>query len=372
MKLVICVNHFDPLIGGCEIVTKTLAEHWSANHDVTVLTRRLKKPRNHEKYTKYKVCEYLFGDQKAFIQILEKLNPDLVFVYSDIFDFFRLIALQSTPLFTRFRIILALCGANWLYQNKNFINILNRNMANIEVLICHSEHDRDFRMCSSGNFKDKTIVIPNGVNVSEFDNNTLTRQDLLPELTSKRWVLNVSNFFPGKGQEHLVHILGNVTNPSEVVYLQVSNDIEFSIGKILEQKWKMTSYNLKKKGMSVQLLKNQSREKVIGFFKNSNVFAFTTEKEVAPLVLLESMAAELPWISTDVGNAVGLRGGTFIRAPKNRMYHSVFDKRVADLFLQAIYNVWNLPKIGEAGRKQINEELVWDKILPRYSELIEK
>ncbi len=367
MKIAICVNAFAPLIGGCEIVTKTLAEHWSNNHEVTILTRRVKE-RDHRDFKKFKVVEYAYGDQLSFPAHLDRINPDLVFVYSDVFDFFRLIAFGKN----KFRLIFALCGANWLYENRNFINMLNRNVANIECLLCHSEYDRDFKMCSAGNFTKKTVVIPNGVDVSDFDNNHLSRQDLLPDLAAKRWILNVSNFFPGKGQEHLIHILSDVKNPEEVVYLQVSNDIQFPIGKQLEQKWKVLSRKLQTKGVTVKLLKNQPREKVIGFFKQSNVFAFPTEKEVAPIVLLESMAAALPWVATDVGNAIGLKGGICIRSAKNRKYHNIFDKRVSDLFLEGIYNVWNSPKIGEAGRYQIDKELTWEKILPRYTELIER
>lgn len=367
LKIIICVNHFDPAVGGCEIVTKTIANHLSQDHEVFILTRRLKN-RDHRKFTDYKVLEYLVGDERTFAHHIQKTSPNLVFVYSDVFDFFRLIAFRQNP----FRTILALCGANWLHSNRNYINMLNRNMGSIDALVCHSKYDRDFKLCSSGNFKDKTVVIPNGVSTSEFDKNNLTRQDLLPDLTSRRWVLCVSNFFPGKGQEHLVRILNNIETPEEVVYIQVSNDIDFAIGKQLEQKWKVLSRPLTKKGMAVKLMKNLPRDNVVGFFKNSNVFAFPTEKEVAPLVLLESMAAELPWVSTDVGNALGLKGGTCIRAAKNIRYHTVFDKRVSDLFLQGIYNNWSSQKEGESGRHQIVNELTWDKILPKYTELIEK
>jgi len=107
----------------------------------------------------------------------------------------------------------------------------------------------------------------------------------------------VSNFFPGKGQEHIINILDKLPNKEDYSYLQISSNIDFSIGKTLENKWNnqvMQCHNL-----DIRWLKNLSRQDTIGYFKNSNVFVFTSEKEVAPIVTLESMAARLPWVSTD-------------------------------------------------------------------------
>ena len=109
----------------------------------------------------------------------------------------------------------------------------------------------------------------------------------------------------------------------------------------------------------------------IEFSENSNVFLFPTEKEVAPIVLLESMAASLPWISADVGNARGLEGGKVVSAQKDSRYHSVFDERVKSLFAKGISGLLAQPTVGDDGRRQV-ETMTWDKILPRYISLIEK
>jgi glycosyltransferase involved in cell wall biosynthesis len=220
--------------------------------------------------------------------------------------------------------------------------------------------------------KEKTIVIPNGVWTEEFDTNELTRHQLAPDIAEKRWILNVSNFFPGKGQEHISKIVANLPDPEQIAYIQVSSDIDFAIGKQLEGQWRASSAKLKEKGITVKLMKNIEREEVIGFFKQSNVFAFTSEKEVAPLVLLESMAASLPWIASNIGNAEGLKGGVLIPCMKDSRYHSVFNRRTYLLFANGIRTLWNSPSVGEQGRQQIDQELHWDKILPQYKTLIEE
>ena len=336
LKVSICVNLFHPSVGGAESVAKTIADYVAQHHEVSVFTRKLiGKKRNPQDFP-YRVYEYQSGDLVGFEKKIHELKPDVVLIYSDVFDFFRTLATKRQP----FQIILALCGANWLYKHRNYINMLYRNMKNIKYIICHSTRERDYKLCSVEFIKDKTIIIPNGIWLSEFDNNTKTRQDLAPTLADKRWLVNVSNFFPGKGQEHLIDIFDQLPRMDQAAYIQISSDIDFDIGKMLEDRWGLAVRKLKNKGMTVKLMKNLPREDVIGFLKQSNVFTFPSEKEVAPLVLLESMAASLPWVATNVGNVTDLKGGTCIQSIKDSGYHSVFDKRVKLHFREAILNMW--------------------------------
>lgn len=366
LKIGIAVNHFHPSIGGAELVVKVLADYLHEHHQVYVFTRRL-KGRDQRDY-KYKVIEYRPGDLGTFDRNTKDLKLDVLLIYSDVFDFFRHVSIRSNS----YRLIIALCGANWLYSHPNYINIFIRNIFHVEALICHSKRERDFKLCSSPRVIDKTVIIPNGLDVTEFDANTLSRKELAPEIADKRWILNVANFFPGKGQEHLVDIIESMPDHNEIAYLQVFSDIDFAIGHILEHKWKKAIMRIKRLGVAVKTLKNLPREKVVGYFKQSNVLACTSEKEVAPIVLLESMGASLPWIATNVGNAQDLEGGICIPALKNARNHSVFDIRVKRLFRDGIQKLCGSPLVGESGRRQVERELNWNSILPQYLSLIER
>ena len=66
-------------------------------------------------------------------------------------------------------------------------------------------------------------------------------------MTGKKWILNVSNFFPGKGQENIPKILNQVKSLEDVLYIQVCSDIEFNVGKTLESSWKLKTDALKYK-----------------------------------------------------------------------------------------------------------------------------
>ncbi len=367
LKIALCVNHYYPSVGGAEKVAKTIIEYLSDEHEVCVFTRKLTGKNRNVKNFAYPVFEYRPGELLSFEKKLKSVNPDLVIIYSDVFDFFRTLATSRHS----FKLVLALCGANWLHSHRNYVNMLYRNIQNIHAIICHSKHERDYRICSVDHLKHKTVVIPNGIWTNEFDENTLTRKDLSLELAPKRWLINVSNFFPGKGQMHLIDIMHDLPDPEQIAYFQICSNIDFPIGRQLEGQWKVASQKLIRKGISVKLIKNVSREEVVGFFKQSNVFVFTSEKEVAPLVVLESMTASLPWVSTNIGNVQDLKGGSIIPSMKDSRFHSVFDRRVRSQFVENIQNMWNTPKIGEEGRRQIDKELKWENILPMYRSVIE-
>ena len=368
MKIVLCVNHYAPLVGGAESVVKTIAEYLAPNHEVFVLTRRVRN-RDFRNFKNYNVVEYLPGDHRLFWSKIQSISPDLVMVYSDVFDFFRHITTTHSP----FRLLISLCGANWIHKNRSFANLFTRNIRNVEKIICHSEHERDYRLCSTPRLLEKTAIIPNGVHIEDFEANNKTREDLSPDILDKRWILNVANFFPGKGQMHVAKIISSLPDPENIAYIQISNDIDFAVGEKLENEWKKeVALKLKPLGITTKLLKNLPRENVVGYFKQSNVFVCGSEKEVAPLVLLECMASKLPWTAMNVGNAVELKGGRCVKTVKDRNFNCYFDDRAKKLLVNAVSDLLRNPNAGEEGYRQIQDQLRWDKILPLYSNLIEK
>lgn len=361
LKILFCVNYYLPQLGGSEIVVHAIAKYLAQKqHEVFVLTRKLPK-RTSAVIDNVKILEYAAADPINIIKTIDSIKPDSILVYSDVFDYLRYLL----PL--KYKLSIALCGANWIYQSGFHANLFKKHLNNVHKLICHSKFERDFPFCQNL-AKDKTVIIPNGIHLEEFDNNSISRADLAPDLLDKRWILNVSNFFPGKGQEHLIPILSQLQTKN-LAYIQLYNEPDFIMAKQLEQNWLHSVENLKSKNIIVRAFKNLPREKVIAFFKNSNVFAFTSEKEVSPIVLLEAMAAKLPWVATNVGNAEELLGGKVISTIKDSNYYSVFNSVIIRSFSKAVDDIFSSGK-ELSGREQIEQRYNWAKILPEYENIL--
>lgn len=370
MKVAILVNHFSPSVGGSEYVTKRIADDLVKDHEVFIFTRRL-PGRKCSSYEPLRVVEYSGQSMPDFQGKLKKVNPDVILIYSDMFDFFRQVGLSSMGI--KARLLVAPCGANWLSQKKQNSLLFYRNAHRIQNIICHSVYDRDYHLCDNPKLRDKTVIIPNGVDLSDFRIQA-NKEDLAAKHhldASRPWVLNVSNFFPGKGQEHVFPILEKTDVNS--VYIQVSHDIKFTnIGEMLEIKWRKSAKRFSESGRQVALLKNIPRQDIIDFLSASNLFLYTTEKEVAPIVMLEVMASKLPWICADVGNVEELRGGHCINLPKKSDYHAIFTTHGIEQFARSVPDLISKPTVGEEGYHQVRNRFNWDAILPYYRSIIEK
>lgn len=365
MKIALCVNFYSPAIGGCESVVKRIAKHYtSEGHEVRIFTRTISL-RKTKIIDGIEIESYFPGNATFFLSRIRKFAPNIVFIYSDVFDFFHECLTELD------NIILAFCGGNKVIGSAISANMLKKNLNKVKALICHTKLEKDFIFAQKIS-AEKTHLIPIGVDLEEFDNNELTRNDLFKHNKEDLWVLNVANFFPGKGQNHLLKILEKVrlSVKRRITYIQVCSSNDFAICKQLETAWKHRSEGLSKINFETVLAKDKSREFVIGLFKNSNVFAFTSEKESFGLVLLESMTARLPWISTNVGVCQELAGGYCINAVKDSYNNTIFDNRTINIFAEKIGHFLLNSSVGEEGRKNIEENYQWKNILPRYSQLL--
>lgn len=359
MKIVICTNHYLPQLGGSEFVVKHITEHLlNCGHQVEIVTRK-NKSRIKSQYN-YKIHEYTPGDTPLFNRIIKNIKPDIVFVYSDVFDFFNFLLIDPPS----YKLIVAPCGGNWANDNRSHTNIYDRNVAKIARIICHSTRDRDYRHCEYLKLLGKTVIIPNGVDLSEFADTGSHREQFLPQHTGKSWIINVGNFFPGKGQHLIFDILDRLSNPEKITYIQVCSTIEYTVGTSLENQWReLSKHNHKYQSF---LFKDIPRLELIKLLQSSNVFVCPSQKEVAPLVLLEAMACAVPWVAADVGNTRDLMGGKYIATAKDRTGTSVFDDRVLNLFAKHISDYLIDQSDGQNGKKQIAEQLNWQTILPQY------
>ncbi|MBC7266801.1 MAG: glycosyltransferase family 4 protein [Anaerosomatales bacterium] len=101
------------------------------------------------------------------------------------------------------------------------------------------------------------------------------------------------------------------------------------------------------------------RDMVLAAYFEADVFAFASKVECAPLVIYESMAAGLPWISFPAGNIPELEGGIVVDdvdAMAEEMSRLIDRPNVRE-------------RLGAQGRAAWLERYTWESIVKQYERL---
>jgi len=182
--------------------------------------------------------------------------------------------------------------------------------------------------------------LPNGVD-SMFSEQCMSKDE--------KYLINISNYYPMKYQEFLLEAFYR----SETTYKLVL------IGASVLKNYLARLQHLKKEfdnrygEKSVDFLLNIPREQTIKYLENATLFLHSSQLEVFPMVIVESMAKGIPFVSTDVGNVSALPGG-FVVYSKNEMAKKI-DFLLND---KIIYD-----NKSSEGFSMIQNELNWKSIV---------
>lgn len=363
MRLVICCNHSWPHVGGTEKIVRQVSTSMSEKygHDVFVISRSLPKPIKDGKVSMIPCAK----ESSLFLKQLQALKPDHTFVYSDCFSFWSTIVDNAEKITGKKSI--ALVGMNYMLSHRNVLNTFRSKHEQFKI-VTHSDNYQDYKTCIS--FELPVIVIPNGINLSEFSKEV---SNPLPEkFRDKKIVLCVSNFFPGKGQEQFVEVANRLSKRrDDFIVVFISSTVNFFYAQVLSSK---VQGLLKKASFPFLFLKDIPRDQVVRYFLSSSVFAFPTQKEVAPVVVLEAMASKLPWVSMPVGNTRSLKGGLLVPySTKDKDGYALYNEQSYDVFTNHLYSILENDdlrnSLREDGYQQIIEEYNWEKIERQYNDL---
>jgi len=361
MRISICVNHSFPSVGGCETVVKEISEFLAKKTDIHVSVHSFTVKKHFKKNNVYYYnCNY-FND---FINFLKK--QDVIIIYSDLFR--HLPAMISFFDKLKAKKIICPVDANLLSIKKILLKEIIEKK-DIKFVV-HSNLSEDYNLLNKYNVS--FSIIPNGVNINEFDNCQVNFRNKY-NIQEKNILLNVSNFFPGKGHESLPLILSNIKSKLDdyiLIFIASENKYPFF-------------YNIKNKihtlcrraKINYNILLDIPREYVVSAFKESYISIFTSQKEAFGIVPVESQAAKTPWISMPVGHVPNLKGGLLIenaKKNKNNMYN--YDNNVFNSYRKNILKLFENKDLYEnklyLGYNQVKSELNWEYILPKYLELI--
>ncbi len=200
MKLGICCNFGPPSIGGSEYVIKNISDRLVKDfgYEVNIYTFS----ENHSfRLGNLNIIPCQKGD-KFISQIAQN---DHLMVYSDSFWEFDTLVENIEKIDCRASV--ALVGAYHMQSHPKTFELLKKKINKFNLIV-HSRITPDYNWClGTGKDSDRLPVkiIPNGVDLSEFRDNSLNFREKY-NIKEKYIILNVSNFFYGKGQEALPKI----------------------------------------------------------------------------------------------------------------------------------------------------------------------
>jgi len=362
-KIVIACNHdYTTSTGGCEIITKQIAENMVRMGHKCVIFSRAKWTPTTENGVGIVNCG---SNPNHFLKNLHNENADYLLVYSDYFCFWPIILAKSQEI--KCKKILFPVGLNYTLSNPVMVQMLKSRASQFKI-VTHSEDYDDYLFLSKNNIP--VSVIPNGVDLKEIHQQNFSFRQKY-NIGDKKMFLCVSNFYPGKGQEFLPPILSELHKKyQDFIVVFISSTTEHMVLNRIRDRF---SKGLSKCMFKSKMLIDIPREDVIQSLFEADTFLFPSQKEVAPLVLLEAMATGLPWISLDVGNVKSLKGGMIINTPKDKNGNSVYTQQTNDYFIKSIETILldkeNGNYLGETGREKIKKELNWEVISKQYSDL---
>jgi len=358
MRLLIYCNHSLPdHIGGSEQITMQIAESMVLDFgmEVTICSMSCETPTMHNGV---KIIPW----SSNFLKIINE--HDHVFIYSDYFKHLPLI-LKNLPSI-KSKVSIALVGMNKMrgqsLSDKQCLDLFRRNHSKLSIIV-HSKGYLDYKQCRKYNIPSE--VIPNFVDLSEFDSNNINFREKY-NIDSKYIILCVSNYFQGKGQEYLSRIYKEIS--SDFTAVMISSKVNYMQSKVL---LKTCKDDFKRNNINSLFLEDISRKDVVSAFNCADVFSFPSQKEVSPLVILESMASNTPWVSLPVGNTPDLKGGLIIpHRGLDRKGNMRYDANSFKKFGEAIQNVLEDNKLNkklkQEGRECVEKEYNDNNVINSY------
>ena len=168
----------------------------------------------------------------------------------------------------------------------------------VTFLVTGSETMRHYYAINFGLPKAKIKVMPNWVNLKRFDTSKYNREQARQELhleTNQKVVLFVHWISPRKGAQHLARIALEVRRSiPDVLFLIVGT------GPYMETlKREITENGLED---SFRLVGSVPNREISKYYAVADLLIMPSEEEGFPRVILEAMAAGVPFVATDVGS----------------------------------------------------------------------
>lgn len=390
MKILHTVEFYYPSIGGSQEVVRHLSERMAkAGHEVYVATTKLPNRKSLE-YNGVHIVEFdLKGNSVRGIK-----GPDAKkyrdFLLNEQFDVIMNYASQqwATDIFldvidqVKAKKVFVPCGFSALYDPDyvDYFAKMPEKFKHYDKLVFLANKYRDIDFAREHGFEDKSMIIPNGADESEFA--TLATEEEKNFIRARYGlgglvIITVGNHTNEKGHIELMRAFKLL--PVTPATLVIVGTIIPHDGCYDHCELGANSCNNSRKflGKRVVLMDGSNREDVLQVLKASDIFGFFSNIECSPLALFESAAAGVPFVASEAGNdaeiAEWTQGGIIAKShhlPNGRVKVDAKDA-LKQLTLLA-YNKKKRQSMGRAGHASWKKSFTWEKLTRDYLNLYEQ
>jgi L-malate glycosyltransferase len=376
MKILHTVQFYEPSKGGMQEVVKQISERLvKLGHSVTVATStdpsRISKNINNVNIEEFEI----FGN--AVIGMSGNIWKYQRFLLNSKFDIMvnfaaqqwaTDIALEVLPKISAKKIFVPTgFSALQFPEYREYFKFIKEKMQEYNMNIFSSGEYQDYKFALDNHIKN-ICVIPNGADENEFMYPTKTRiRERLGIPENNFLVLHIGSHTGMKGHKEAIKIfkLANIPNSTFVIAGNVFSARCYYECKLQE----LFNRNI--------IIINPPREDIVSLYKEANIFLFPSNVECSPIVLFESMAAGIPFLTTDVGNSKEIikwsnDSGLELPTKKDSFGYSHADIEESALLLNELYkHQFLLSKMGLCGREEWLKHFTWEKITKQYEKIYE-
>lgn len=368
MRILHTVQLYDPKVGGSEEVVKQLSERLAARgHDVTVATAA-EPTRTSTDIAGVHIKEFdisgndirgITGDTKSYTNFVASGKFDVIMNYAaQIWSTDLVLPIINTIDAAK---VIVPCGYSAL-KDPNFADYfaqLPDLLKNYDKAIYLSPYYQDKLFADEHGLKN-SVVIPNGADEREFNSKPQNFRRRY-NIKTKYMLLCVANHYNLKGHQFIIDAFNRLER-KDVTLCIIGNPVDAGL-----RRWRTECYKQCKlsalKNSHIKMLAHVPRDQVVSAYKEADLFVFGSMVECSPLVIFESMAAGLPFITTDVGDV------------RDRVeFGEIIDTVPA--MAQQINRWLDDPdlrtKVGTAAKKEWRAKYSWDKITDQYEALYQE
>jgi glycosyltransferase involved in cell wall biosynthesis len=381
VRILHAVEFYAPSVGGVQAVVRQVSERLAArDHDVTVATG-VHPDRGEREIAGVKIAEFdvrgneirgLHGDVDEYRQFVVRGEFDVVMTYAA--QQWTTDALLPVAGDVRGKTVLAPCGFSALRDPayRPYFEHLGDDMKRFDDLIFHSGTYQDIRFAREAG-AERIDVIPNAADEREF-------AGLRPRGTFRAahgirpdepLLLTVGGHTGLKGHAQAMAAL-RASKRARTLAI-VGNQ---PTGPGCLNLCRARALGTRLRGKRV-VLADPPRDQVLDAYADADLFVFCSMVECSPLVLFEAMAAGLPFVSVDVGNAAEIAewSGGGVIVPSRRRDDGLVEAdpaAVAHAVDELLADPDRRSAMGAQARRTWEERFTWAAVAQHYEAVYER